>query len=481
MTSITVATYNMSYMSDLSVPLDSKFGQSASEATFLTSNPNIETKDGRRKYWKNANKLLFRFMHDNVENQNTCIIGLQEMNLTPPNSGTGSDAINQSLARLNSKGDTKYMQICREFNVNDIVKPALSIIFDAHIFGNLKYYRMVDNWHWDLKQSGRPLLIVITDRNYVFVNIHGGQIPDDGDPTKGGDVKKFNQSNIKINKDFLEKEVEFCLTHQGYSKESPPKKIFIMGDFNDRYDAIEEFTILDKELKYNGDSPFSCCHNWDSSCSDGRFRRIYEFTGLNTEENNQKTDKHCEKPPDDFIKDKNEMKLKMTGDEGSIKNYRYKGDKIFGEINNDNDGIMKIYDFDNRKERNSTESDHELVYSRFTIPIKVEGEIQQQNILKTGIKYKYKNERKKDSIYSQMFDKGRKLTEIKQDPDDKSKYILMFEGYTPEYEFSETELHNFKPVENQEKEDNKEKSTSGGRKTRRKLRSKRSARCKTRR
>ena len=67
--------------------------------------------------------------------------------------------------------------------------------------------RIIDNW----SQKGRPLLIVITKKRCVFVNIHGGQEPSDGDPYKYGNREKFNKSIVRMNKEFLEKSVEtFC-------------------------------------------------------------------------------------------------------------------------------------------------------------------------------------------------------------------------------------------------------------------------------
>ena len=53
-----------------------------------------------------------------------------------------------------------------------------------------------------------------------------------------------------------------------------PKNIFVMGDFNDRYDAIKDITVNGMKLTYEGDSPYSCCHNWDSSCKNERYNKF---------------------------------------------------------------------------------------------------------------------------------------------------------------------------------------------------------------
>jgi hypothetical protein len=375
---VTVASYNMSFLSDLTTPLEK--AQWASETTFLASNT-----DERRAYWKNALNLLDKFISKNKP----CVIGLQEMNLVKPTEATesaeatettGSDAVDKML-----QNHTGYIQICKEFEVSVHQKPALSIIFDTNIFGNVLQSEIIDN----TKQKGRPLLIVLTDKNYLFVNMHGAQ-----NPSNGNNKKIFNTEMINMNKKFLEQQIFEFLNKNNFSGISSKlssfttKKntfnmlagAFIMGDFNDRYDAITEFTILGNTLKYLGDSPYSCCHNWDSSCKDERYIPLkderYPTENTRTGTCNKDTKKvgNAKALDDNRVYKKipqndNEIetiKKPMDEEEGFIKNYRYKGDKVFGETPISE---IQIFREDEDKNKNSTESDHELVYATFSIPV----------------------------------------------------------------------------------------------------------------
>jgi hypothetical protein len=244
------------------------------------------------------------------------------------------------------------------------------------------HVRILDN----VNQKGRPLLMVLTELGYVFANMHGAQNPDDGNPYKEGNLKKFNESMIRLNKQFLENSLEGFLECNGFSKDKRPTRIFIMGDFNDRYDAIEEFNIFGIRLRYNGVSPYSCCHNWDSSCSNDNFKGLKDFKDKKVSEpNSKKTVDHyyCEIPDEkeqfEFIDSKTKLKRPMPDEESKIEFYRYKGDKVFAEIDDDENeksyGNIRIFDpamtkknadsSQSRKLKPSEESDHELVYAKF--------------------------------------------------------------------------------------------------------------------
>jgi hypothetical protein len=325
---VVVASYNMSFLSDMTLELDKI--QRPSEVTFLTSNTSGE----RRKYWENAKELLRKFIMMTTKNKKLpFVIGLQEMNLTNKDSNTGSDAITQMLSK--TIHNTEFEHICREVTSGD-TKPALSIIYDKTTFGKSVEVRILDNWC----QSGRPLLMVLTELGYVFATMHGAQYPEDGNPYEGGNKRKFNESIIRMNKRFLENSLEEFLKCHGFSKEDRPTGIFITGDFNDRYDAIEEFNIFGIRLRYNGESPYSCCHNWDSSCSDDNFNLLKKFRDENVREYFSKGQKegnyYCELPDKDKRFDKDTMvKLEMPPEESQIQLYRYKGDKVFAEIDDD--------------------------------------------------------------------------------------------------------------------------------------------------
>ena len=145
---------------------------------------------------------------------------------------------------------------------------------------------------------------------------------------------------VTNNKQFLETAIK---TFFGNTK---PKNIFVMGDFNDRYDAIKDITVNGMTLTYAGDSPYSCCHNWDSSCKNERYNKFDENYG------------YCKTEGKD-------VKTKMDPtEEGYTMNYRYKGDKVFG-LNPVED--IQIYK-GSTLNKTSVESDHQLVYASFTDP-----------------------------------------------------------------------------------------------------------------
>jgi len=352
---VVVASYNMSFMSDLKKPLSE--AQWASEATFLTRNKN---KDDRRQYWKNALKHLYHFVKNEIK-QAPFVVGLQEINLTNEDSKTGSDAINKifSLLKLSIE------HVCREVFVAEDNKPALSIIYDKDVFGQQKEVRILDNWC----QKGRPLLMVLTKNGYVFANMHGAQNPPDGDPYKSGDKIKFNESMVRMNKRFLENSLEDFLKCNGFSKDKRPTGIFITGDFNDRYDAIKEFNIFGARLRYNGESPYSCCHNWDSSCSDKNYKALKDFRDEKVKQQ-EGEGKYCELPDENKrFDEKTGLKLPMPWGESKIELYRYKGDKVFAEIDDTemkaSYGKIDMFNLNSRKSSPSQESDHELVYAKF--------------------------------------------------------------------------------------------------------------------
>lgn len=348
---VAVATYNMSFMSDLETPIDK--AQFASEATFLTSNMGE-----RRAFWLNALSLLGGFIHTSGL---PCVIGLQEINLTEPGTNTGSDAINQML----STHCSDYIHVCHEV-VFQFGKPALSIIFHGPTFGNVAFSQIVDN----PLQPGRPLLVVITERGYVFVNLHGAQTP-----AKGGNKDEFNAEILRLTPEFVITNVERMITESGIL----PVDMFIMGDLNDRYDAIETFTIREVTLSYSGQAPLSCCHNWDSACSyeSGRYKPFDENYGT------------CSLPLGGIV-GPDGLKIPMTGEEAYTRNYRYRGDKVFGQNPaSDIATYPGVNDYGP-----SQESDHQLVYAYYNIRVSSGGRRRKSRKYRGTKKQKKHNQKK---------------------------------------------------------------------------------------
>jgi hypothetical protein len=357
MEEIVVASYNMSFMSD-----KMKHLPFASEYAFLSNN---KDKEDPRKYWKNAKDLLEKFI---TEQEKTCVIGLQEINFTE-GTDTGSGAIDSMLMKVNNTNKTNYIQVCLFITVvkkggNEDL--AVSIIYDTDKFGDIK-----ESAIWDNDDKGRPTMLVVTDKNYVFITMHGAQ-----DPKLGRNKTKFNDYMIRENKSKAEEKIEKYLKDFGFDETNSPTDIFLMADLNDRYDAITHFNILDKKIFYSGKSPKSCCYNYDSSCTDERYMKEYDPESdyfINQEYAEHR--KGREIKLEGFIKgldygtclddkSKNDFKKSMpTEEDGWTENYRYKGDKVFG-LNPTSE--IKIFEGQTGK-KTSVESDHQMVYATFEI------------------------------------------------------------------------------------------------------------------
>lgn len=317
MNSCYVATYNMSFSSDAGN--DAQF---ASEATFLNKNNSVD----RRLYWKNALALLKSF----IIAKNPIAIGLQEMNLTTFGTDSGTNEIINMLTSLNKLKKKKYDCISSQvFSGRSF--PALTIIYDTDRLGPVTKMKITSI----IPKGGRPLMMVLTMNNTLLINIHGAQ-----DPSLTKNMEEFGDYMQKYNVKVIQDEADKFLEYEDVNN------IFVMGDFNDRYDAIKCIKIKNEKLTYKGESPYSCCHNWDSSCSDKRFvpftNKKYGTCTVDTE----------------WLKDKKKYLMET---EGYVNNYRYKGDKVFGF-----NPIQKLKMLGDGN-YSSIESDHELVYGKFLL------------------------------------------------------------------------------------------------------------------
>jgi len=160
-------------------------------------------------------------------------------------------------------------------------------------------------------------------------------------------MDEFNQYMLTNNKKIVEEEANVFITEYRVALKTLAG-IFVMGDFNDRYDAITELEINDLKVRYVDSAPKSCCHNWDSSCPDDEVETDFGNTY-----------KTCKIP--EVIAKQDNSKLPLSPDtRGHIENYKYAGDKVFG-LNPITK--MEIYKYKERISKRSTESDHELVFA----------------------------------------------------------------------------------------------------------------------
>ena len=336
-----IGTYNMSFASDKGLLI-------GSEKSFLLRNKN---QDGRA-FWKNALAHLESF----INIKKPLAVGLHEMNKTDNGTDTGSDAINNMLV------NTIYKQYVDEIVVDENQKPALSIILDTERTGDELNYKFIDN----KKQFGRPIMMILTEKDnkkFLFVNMHGAQ-----DPKLGKFEDDFNNYMIDYNKNFLQAQVTEFLG------DIVPDHIYIMGDFNDRYDAIKELKFGDMTATYAGDSPAACCHNWDSMGTKGQ-RDPIQMKNKNLEGstptlealNANLSTKVQGKTSITIDGNENETETKteiqgavlIPSEHGiTVGDYINKGDKVFAST----PGPLAIYNYDEIKDKPSDRSDHELVY-----------------------------------------------------------------------------------------------------------------------
>ena len=393
---IVVGTYNMSFASEW----DTVPGY-ASEFGFLQ---NTKKEDGTysHEYFKNALKHLKEFITD----KKPIAIGLQEMNMFTEYNDISE--INKDVGNYKDSDDnyTKGVRyVSREIGelgskykmYSGMVKPnnaAVSIIIDTSITGNVlnddntqvfepseifqtqnnkrslggKNIKIID--HYNEKGGlGRPILMLYTEKDFLFVCMHGAQTPNlatpiykEKDPVtdkmieKKGSVRLFNEDIINQNKKFVEAQIGEFL---GIRK---PKYIFIMGDLNDRFDAIKDYNIGGKTVTYSGQSPLSCCYNWDSAGTEGT--SVLMPSG---DDKNQNTIFKRGNPKPNGTANLDDDHRSNVG------NYLYKGDKVFSSIERkykDTDGeefssFGNLDIFKMHIDIRSTKSDHELVYLEY--------------------------------------------------------------------------------------------------------------------
>jgi hypothetical protein len=346
----TVATYNMSFAGDAGLD-PRRAGVFESEGAFHLSN---ETGNARQ-FWINALGVVSDFW-TNVPDAS--VMGLQEINKTAVGTATGSAVVESSVkAAVGSRADAFDVSvITEEIVVNPNVRPALMIIWNASKLGKEVKHEISDldyvpgeeaveeltkpngtKAKKSGKQTGRPILMVLTDKGYLLINCHA---------PNHAELSAKTLADLRA---ALESKVSTFLGSETVSKD----KVFLMGDFNDRYDALQSVSLSVGDLKYKGKAPLSCCHNWDSSCTDERYKPLNiagrEKVGT------------CDPKGQPLA---GPGARTVMGVEGNIENYRYYGDKVFGSMpSTDVDGNIQIYP--PGRVGASKESDHEMVIATF--------------------------------------------------------------------------------------------------------------------
>jgi len=346
----TVATYNMSFAGDAGLD-PRRAGVFESEGAFHLSNES----GNPRQFWINALNFVSDFWN-NVPDAS--VMGLQEINKTAVGTATGSAVVESTVkAAVSSRADAfEVTVITEEVVVNPNVKPALMMIWNATKLGKEVKHEISDldyvpgeeaveeiakpngsKVKKSGKQTGRPILMVMTEKGYLLINCHA---------PNHAELSAKTLADLRA---ALESKVAAFVDGAAVSKD----KVFLMGDFNDRYDALQSVILSVADLKYKGKAPLSCCHNWDSSCTESRYTSLSiagrEKIGT------------CDPKGQPLA---GPGARTVMGVEGNIENYRYYGDKVFGFRPADEaDGNIQIYP--PGRIGASKESDHEMVIATF--------------------------------------------------------------------------------------------------------------------
>ena len=216
-------------------------------------------------------------------------------------------------------------------------------------------------------KGGRPILMHLTNKKYLFISMHGAQ-----NAGLGKYKKQFNEYMVENNKEELEKKVSEFLNDDKVKEslgETGLKAIYVMGDFNDRYDAITEFDFDGKKLTYKESSPASCCYNYNSMSKHEEKIKIYA-----DETETEEVETYQGKDDEITKKAHTDAKGIITEDHGiNIEHYLNKGDKVFAWPR---DGPLRIFKGSDEEKMKtysknpSDKSDHELVYMFISPEIK---------------------------------------------------------------------------------------------------------------
>ena len=401
---VILVTYNMSFASDKGMIVDQKdpLLNYPSEMSFLKK-MDKQTNADNRQYWINAAKLLKDFF-ESKKSTHSFVIGLQEMNdthketITATESATGTgtgtgtetETATETGTATGTATGTKYIEqqivnsnsnytfVVDHLYVTNTQQPALMTIWDSKQFGDLSLNQIFElaqqidepskynpkntvpstNYKSQfalniplspkINQPGRPIMFTYTDKGYLFINIQATNNAEDS--ADGYKIQLgFIQNKFML---FLNKLITNGIITI-YDRINP-SKIFVVGDFNDRYGGLGKELLLSPghtqyKLKFDGEAPKSCCHNLDSSC------KIEKY---NVSKFNNKEAKDC-----DFDKKfkpsgpRTDNQIATMADDGYVENYRYVGDYCFSF----NGGELKMYP-ERETGKESIESDHEMVY-----------------------------------------------------------------------------------------------------------------------
>lgn len=324
---VTIASYNMSFATGLGLKI-------GSEKKFIHDALHREKLDDPKELFENSLKMLKTFF----EEKKPDFVGLQEVNDTdfsPKAMGT-RNVVNY-LCLENS--DYEYFIYGQQY---ENVKPTIMMFWNKKKLGKaVKSYggelgcdeECEENNYNAAQSTGRPIQMVVTDKDFVLINLHGPNSKKqsmDKMPFLTKKINEFITTNIKI-KNF--------------------SKVFIVGDFNDPYGfygkqglELSSFPGITLRSRKSPEQEriLSCCYNYDSA-----------DTQLGMYDEGVLTGK-----PGKF--DEKMYSLDEIKERGQISTYLFEGDYCLGFTVKKNLSMW-------RKSLDvfSKESDHELVWAEF--------------------------------------------------------------------------------------------------------------------
>jgi hypothetical protein len=403
----TIASYNMSFASDLGVTAFGSEKHFVYDANERIKNgkrqgkirPDPENQDPNkhplRHAWTRAAQLVRHFW----EAKNPSAMGLQEMN-TKAKVGQASPAEGyEQLQRILQ--DMGHLRFYANSVESKGTFPTLLTIWNVNKLGEIMTHGEGNNkvpydYVADLGlddpfaensplHKGRPITIIYTKGGFVLINLHG---PNWSEQSYQEDMKmKHLRASINMHlKNFLER----------YRVPLDTNKLFIMGDFNDPFHAIKfsnpliisQDGIQNTPLFYNSsdeDKIKSCCYNFNSACPSGILNETGEkHVETRTDEqgyklsadpyecfirmnDNKDIDQTLSgKVKKDAVVDGEDAGLELSmGSRGLLTNYQFTGDYVMGA-----NVVTNLQTYRPRGTvfftKYSLESDHEMVFATFS-------------------------------------------------------------------------------------------------------------------
>jgi hypothetical protein len=331
----TIASYNMSFASDMGViqgyETEQFFMRNARKRKGINIDKKHEKTEKNRELWERAKSLVKHFWENE---KNATFMGLQEMNMT----ALVNDEIGGNEAIINMLDSKKDLSFESSYvYITDTQIPALLSIWNHERLG-----RKVKVYVADLgdtppykeleEQKGRPISIIYTTKRYTLINLHGLNYGRAEQKKSAKNISKAIEHHIKESQKDMPDSAKDKFTKN---------KIYITGDFNDPTHVLKNIEI-NKHTYDNGssDNPiFSCC---------------YSFGGIG---------KKLEGTPGPYEKNPKESGLYLENT--TIDNYAYTGDYVFSSQNiKERLEIYRPHEF-KHKGNFTLESDHEMVYATF--------------------------------------------------------------------------------------------------------------------